>query len=173
MTHTRWQSVGHPTGFKNKVSLPLLPTVHGLMETLIQACEHVWQRSSVQFMFCTCAEIKNIQGERRRAEGGKVFGGGSRAPVAITILVKNPNATHEGCKIQYRDIGDYLTREEKLETLHEKESISGFTDWETITPDKHNDWIGQRNEVFTTFYKLGTKETKAGEIDDTILSPIH
>ena len=107
-------------------------------------------------------------GERRRTEGGNVFGGGSRAPVAITILVKNPNATHEGCKIQYRDIGDYLTREEKLETLHEKESISGFTDWETITPDKHNDWIGQRNEVFTTFYKLGTKERKAGEIDDTI-----
>ena len=26
-----------------------------------------------------------------------MFGGGSRAPVAITLLVKNPNATHEGC----------------------------------------------------------------------------
>ena len=51
-------------------------------------------------------------GERRRAEGGNVFGSGSRAPVAITILVKNPNATHEDCNIQYRDIGDYLTREE-------------------------------------------------------------
>ena len=62
-----------------------------------------------------------------RQEAGNVFGGGSRAPVAITILVKNPNATHEGCKIQYRDIGDYLTREQKLEhTLHEKESVSGF-----------------------------------------------
>ena len=107
-------------------------------------------------------------GERRQAEAGNVFGGGSRAPVAITILVKNPNATHDGCKIQYRDIGDYLTREEKLETLHEKESISGFTDWETITPDKHHDWVGQRNEAFANFYPMGTKETKAGRADDAI-----
>ena len=109
-------------------------------------------------------------GERRQAEAGNVFGGGSRAPVAITILVKNPNATHEGCKIQYRDIGDYLTREQKLEQLHEKESVSGFNDWETITPDKHNDWIEQRNEAFAEFYPLGTKEAKAGKADDTIFS---
>ena len=59
-------------------------------------------------------------GERRRSEGGNAFGGGSRAPVAIMIFVKNPNATHDGCKIHYRDIGDYLTREQKLETLTER-----------------------------------------------------
>ena len=107
-------------------------------------------------------------GERRRTEGGNVFGGGSRAPVAISILVKNPNATHDGCKIHYSDIGDYLTREEKLKTLREKESISGFNDWETITPDKHYDWIGQRNEAFAKFYPLGTKEAKAGKTDNAI-----
>ena len=107
-------------------------------------------------------------GERRRAEGGNVFGGGSRAPVAISILVKNPNATHEDCKIQFHDIGDYLTREEKLETLQEKESISGFSERETITPDKHYDWIGQRSEAFTHFYPMGTKETKADRTDDAI-----
>ena len=60
-----------------------------------------------------------------RAEGGNVFGGGSRAPVAIMIFVKNPNATHDGCKIHYRDIGDYLTREQKLEALREAVSIKG------------------------------------------------
>ena len=107
-------------------------------------------------------------GERRRTEGGTVFGSGSRTPVAITILVKNPKATHEGCKIQYRDIGDYLTREEKLETLREAESISGFSDRETITPDKHHDWIEQRNEDFQQFYPLGTPEAKAGKTDDSV-----
>ena len=111
---------------------------------------------------------QRTQGERSRQEGGKVFGSGSRAPVAITILVKNPNATHEGCEIQYRDIGDYLTREQKLDTLHEKESISGFTDWETITPNTHYDWIEQRSEVFTDFYLIGSEETKAGRTDNTI-----
>ena len=55
---------------------------------------------------------QRTQGERSRREGGKIFGQGSRAPVAITILVKNPDAAHNGCHIHYRDIGDYLSREE-------------------------------------------------------------
>ena len=107
-------------------------------------------------------------GERRRAEGGNVFGGGSRAPVAIIILVKNPNATHEGCKIHYRDIGDYLTRDEKLEALRETISIKGFSDWQAITPDRYYDWIGQCSEVFAEFYPLGSEETRASRTDDAI-----
>ena len=107
-------------------------------------------------------------GERRRSEGGNAFGGGSRAPVAITIFVKNLNDTHEGCKIHYRDIGDYLTREEKLEALREAVSIKGFSDWQMITPDKSYDWVGQRSEAFAQFYPLGSEEAKAGRADDAI-----
>ena len=111
---------------------------------------------------------QRTQGEVSRREGGKVFGSGSRAPVAITILVKNSNAKHDGCHIRYRDIGDYLTREEKLEALHEVVSIKGFNDWQTITPNKHHDWIGQRSDAFAKFYPLGSEEAKAGKEDNTI-----
>lgn len=111
---------------------------------------------------------QRTQGERSRQEGGKVFGQGSRAPVAITILVKNSNTVHDGCCIHYRDIGDYLSREKKLAVLREAQSISEPSDWQTITPDKHYDWIGQRNEVFAKFYPLGSKKAKAGMTDDTI-----
>ena len=111
---------------------------------------------------------QRTQGERSKREGGKVFGQGSRAPVAITILVKNPNAPHDGCRIHYRDIGDYLNREEKLGALHEARSISGFSDSEIITPNKHHDWIEQRNEAFAQFYPMGSKEAKAGTADDAI-----
>ena len=107
-------------------------------------------------------------GERRRTEGGNVFGGGSRAPVAITIFVKNPNATHEGCRIHYRDIGDYLTRQQKLAALTEAVSIKGISDWQTITPNKHHDWVDQRSEAFAQFYPMGSKETKAGKANDAI-----
>ena len=107
-------------------------------------------------------------GERRRAEGGNVFGSGSRAPVAITILVKNPDDTHDGCKIHYHDIGDYLTREQKLEALREAVSIKGISDWQAITPDKSYDWVDQRSDAFSEFYPLGTKEAKAGRADDAI-----
>ena len=108
------------------------------------------------------------QGERAHREGGQVFGSGSRAPVAITILVKNPNAAHDGCCIRFRDIGDYLKREEKLIALREAVSISGFGDWQEITPDKHYDWIRQRSDAFQQFYPLGSKDAKAGNADDAI-----
>ena len=111
---------------------------------------------------------QRTQGERSRREGGKVFGQGSRAPVAITILVRNPDANHEGCRILYRDIGDYLKREEKLAILRTAESIDGIKDWRRITPDRHDDWIGQRNEAFQKFYPMGTKAAKAGKTDDAI-----
>ena len=109
-------------------------------------------------------------GERGRAEGGPVFGQGSSATVAIVILVRNPNANHDGCHIQYHDIGDYLKREEKLSKLREAGSIAGIGDgdWQEITPDKHHDWIGQRDEAFEKLYPMGSKEAKAGKTDNSI-----
>ena len=111
---------------------------------------------------------QRTQGERSRKEGGKVFGQGSRAPVAITILVRNPAAQHKGCRILYRDIGDYLSREQKLDKLQEWKSIGSIEDWQVIQPDQHHDWISKRDNAFETFYPLGSKEAKAGKIDNAI-----
>ena len=88
--------------------------------------------------------------------------------MAITILVRNPDAGYEGCRILYRDIGDYLTREEKLEMVREAGSIVGIDDWQRIEPDRHDDWIGQRDQAFETYYPLGTKEAKSGRSDDAV-----
>ena len=111
---------------------------------------------------------QRTQGELSHREGGKIFGQGSRAPVAITILVKNPNAAHSGCRILYRDIGDYLDRDEKLAKLCEAVSISGFCDWQEIIPDEYYDWIRQRNPAFKQFYLMGSEEAKKGRADDAI-----
>ena len=109
---------------------------------------------------------QRTQGERSRREGGKVFGQGSRAPVAITILVRNPNASHDGCRILYRDVGDYLKRDEKLAILREAGSVAGIEDWREITPNRQHDWIGQRSEEYQRLYPLGSKEVKAGQGGD-------
>ena len=57
-------------------------------------------------------------------KAGKSFVPGSRAPIAISILVKNPQAKEHG-KIYFHDIGNYLTREQKLEIVSEFGSIGG------------------------------------------------
>ena len=113
---------------------------------------------------------QRTQGERSRQEGGKVFGQGSRAPVAITILVRNPQAEHQRCRILYRDIGDYRTREEKLAILREAGSIAGFDDWTLITPNRHYDWIAQRSEAFAGLMPVGSKAAKAGKSDEAIFT---
>jgi len=97
--------------------------------------------------------------ERSRKEGGKVFGGGSRAPIAISLLVKNPLAKEHG-KIHFRDIGDYLTREQKLEAIASFGSVAGIVDaagWTDITPDEHGDWLRQRDSDFSNHVALGAK----------------
>ncbi len=101
-------------------------------------------------------------GARRRAEGGNVFGAGSRAPVAIAILTKNPCAKHSGCRIRYREVEDRLTRKEKLEFLAVAESTEGITCWQEVEPDEHYDWINQRNSGFEELIPLGSPEIKSG-----------
>ena len=90
-------------------------------------------------------------GERRRKEGGGLFGAGSQAGVAILLLVKKPGES-PGATIYYQDIGDYLNREAKLEILADSQLES--TDWQTITPNEHGDWISQRSEDFQTLRLL-------------------
>lgn len=90
---------------------------------------------------------QRTQGETSRREGGKIFGSGSRTPIAISILVKDNTDSHE---VQYHDIGDYLSRDEKLTILRSVQSITGI-DWQTIAPDKNNDWINQRDEDYLNY----------------------
>lgn len=102
---------------------------------------------------------QRTSGETSRKEGGKIFGSGSRAPIAISLLVKNPDAQTHG-KIYFHDIGDYLSREEKLEKIKVYGSIAGIAAanaWHCITPDVHGDWLAQRDQGFIEFLPMGSK----------------
>lgn len=100
-------------------------------------------------------------GEYRRREGGGVFDSGSRTPIAITILVKNPKATNEKATIFYHDIGDYLTREDKLRIVKGFKNIaSNRLEWQTIVPNEKGDWINQRDGLFDSHILIGDKENK-------------
>ena len=100
---------------------------------------------------------QRTQGEVSRKEGGKIFGSGSRTPIAITLLVKGKKKVGELGVIHYHDIGDYLSREEKLELVEKFHDVS-HVPWETITPDKHNDWLNQRNAEFDSFISLSPEK---------------
>lgn len=100
----------------------------------------------------------NISGQARKREAGNVFGGGSRTSIAICVLVKDPSHTGEAV-LRYRDIGDYLSREEKLGIIDREGSIA-HTEWEVIVPNEAADWINQRDEKYDTYQPIGDKATK-------------
>lgn len=98
-------------------------------------------------------------GELRRKECGNVFGSGTRTSIAITILVKKPEHIGDAA-IHYCDIGDYLSREEKLNRIRKYKGIeSSLMPWQTIIPNEKGDWINQRDGAFDNLIPL-TSQTK-------------
>jgi predicted helicase len=106
----------------------------------------------------------NLRGNQRtsselsRQEGGKIFGSGSRTPVAITMFVKNIQKSNH-CALFYKDIGDYLTREEKLQIISQFKSAEKI-DWMEILPNEEGDWINQRSTDFVKYLPFTDKEEK-------------
>lgn len=102
----------------------------------------------------------NTQGELSKREGGKIFDSNSTQAVAITFLLKIPGA--KGCKIYYKDIGDYLDRRQKLEIISSYGSIENVKGWEEITPDSRSDWVDKvEKDGFFDYMEMGNEETKS------------
>ncbi len=98
---------------------------------------------------------QRTSGELSRREGGKIFGSGSRTPVSITLLVKKPHESK--ASIHYHDIGDYLTRERKLEIIHKAHSIASM-EMDTLHPNEHGDWINKRNNSFSIYIPIESEK---------------
>lgn len=100
------------------------------------------------------------QGEARQKEGEGIFDSGSRASVAIVFFVKDINAQRE-CKIHYYDIGDYLSREAKLEKLEDFKTLERVP-FVRIVPNQKGDWINQRGDDFDRFFPLKSEKKQQG-----------
>ncbi|MER7916850.1 MULTISPECIES: DEAD/DEAH box helicase [unclassified Streptomyces] len=129
-------------------------TADGLRKSLVEEFDAIY-----------CYNLRGNQrtaGELSRKEGGKIFGSGSRNTVAILILVKGSGpGTEVDCTLHYRDIGDYLTREEKLKILRSQGLDT--VDWLQLAPNTDGDWINQRNGQFAEFQAIGEKDKQLGK----------
>ncbi len=106
---------------------------------------------------------QRTSGEKSRKEGGKIFGSGSRAPISIVFLVKNKNKKQRDAKIFYYDIGDYLSRKEKLNKIASFQNLytlKKLNKLVLIEPDYKENWINKGDKTFDEFIKLGDKKNK-------------
>ncbi len=93
-----------------------------------------------------------------KKEGQNVFD--IMTGVAIIILVKKKNhKAGQQATLHYHDIGDYLSREQKLEIIQGFGNYSAIP-WQTLIPDEHGDWLNHRTSGYEKFLSIGDKATK-------------
>jgi predicted helicase len=121
-------------------------------------------RKSLEKEF-TAIYVFNLRGNQRtsgelsRKEGGKIFGSGSRTPIAITLLVKNPDVKTEKATIHYHDIGDYLDQKEKLKIISDFKTFANpLLPLKSIQPNIQGDWISMRNDAFDEYIPLAPEK---------------
>lgn len=99
--------------------------------------------------------VLNLRGNSRTAgilakrERGNVFS--IRVGVSITLAVKR-EIPDDVC-IHYRNIGDYLSADEKLAIVDR--STLDNVDWQIIEPNIYGNWLDQRDEDFESWPVLG------------------
>ena len=111
-----------------------------------------------------------IAGEEGRREGRPIFEfggwrpdgseiksskGGSRATIAIVLLVKDASTTGPA-RIHYAEVADYLSAGEKIRAITTAGEFSGLSMRE-IVPNEHGDWLNQRSDDFATWPVIGDK----------------
>ena len=108
--------------------------------------------------------VVDLKGDSRNSRVGEKEQGGNifnvRTPIAITLLVKNRNESN--CTIKYYSIGDFLSRDDKLDKIKKSSSIAAIEEWQEITPNKYHGWINQRNPEFEKFIPIESKKEEAG-----------
>ena len=67
--------------------------------------------------------------------------------------------SERNAEIYYYDIGDYLSREQKLNIISQFKSMENLP-FTRITSNEHGDWISQRNDKFATWLPIGDKENR-------------
>lgn len=102
-------------------------------------------------------QYRRMTREQMKMQGGNVFGNGSTASIAITMLVKNPNSQEHGV-IRYHCVGEYLTQRQKLSAV--ASCIDRDPDWETLAQDRHGDWLDQRDDSWYDFAPSGLQKLK-------------
>ncbi|THV24500.1 DEAD/DEAH box helicase [Glycomyces paridis] len=130
-------------------------TAAGLRRTLTEEFDAIY-----------CFNLRGNQrtaGELSKKEGGKIFGSGSRAGIAVLLLVKGGRAAEgEACSLFYRDVGDYHDRKRKLEIVANATDLlraKGLDTlgWQQLDPEADGDWINVRDKRFQGFRALGDK----------------
>lgn len=106
-------------------------------------------------------------GEEFRREGDKLFGGGSRNGVQITVLVRNAQSARDlsaPAMLRYAEVPEYYTLEKKFAWLEQLGDVTSDGFGEVPINDRH-DWVNLTDGTFEQMMPVcGTTRTKSKEM---------
>jgi predicted helicase len=124
------------------------PSLDGVRKTLAEEYADIW-----------IVDLKGdarTAGERRRREGGNIFGNQIRVGIAISFLIRKRSSA--GCRIHYQAVPDYARADEKTAFLAEP---IWERDFEELRPDDAGNWVGVPSAEFNNFLPLADRATKS------------
>jgi predicted helicase len=98
-------------------------------------------------------------GERRRREGGNVFSDQIRVGISIYFLVRKQG--EKGCHIYYNAVPDFIHAIDKKAYL--RDNPFDEIKFETIHPDKNNNWLNLAEDDWSGLIPIISKEAKLGK----------
>ena len=108
---------------------------------------------STIYIFDLKGGVRAKSKESAKKEGGNVFD--IMTGVAIVILVNNPKKSFKEHNIYYKNIGEYLSKKEKLEIIAETRSVSSSKfKCVKIYPNEQGDWLTKRSKNFINYIPL-------------------
>jgi predicted helicase len=127
------------------------PSLDGLRKTLRSEYSDIW-----------IIDLKGdarTAGERRRREGGNIFGNQIRVGITISFLIRKRNSA--GCCVHYQEVRDYARADEKAafvaKPIWERE-------FEELRPDDDGNWVGVASADFKSFLPLADRGTKSVKV---------
>lgn len=107
--------------------------------------------------------IKKTMGDSDAStrEGGNVFANKCMLPICIIIMVKS-SKRDQNFKLYYKDVGDYLSTEDKLSFLGRHGSDGKFVKikWKEVHNPEDGYWFSKPHSDFEKFLPLGNDKVK-------------
>jgi predicted helicase len=98
-------------------------------------------------------------GERRRREGGNIFGNQIKVGISISFLTRKRNSA--GCRIHYQEVRDYARADEKTAFLAKPIWERVFDE---LKPDDAGNWLGTASPEFKSFLPIASRATKSVKV---------
>jgi predicted helicase len=127
------------------------PSLDGMRKTLAAEYSDIW-----------IVDLKGdarTAGERRRREGGNVFGNQIRVGITISFLIRKRSSA--GCRVHYQEVRDYARADEKAAFLAKP---IWERDFDELRPDDTGNWIGIASADFKNFLPLANRATKSVKV---------